>query len=77
MDPIEQEYIELITQLQACADKCKELSVRSIKSAQPASMTRYAGDPRGLSISTTHIETAMLWIANARPQGETVPGDGR
>jgi len=51
----EQKWLELITQMQTSLE-----IINAIK-AQP----QWA-DPRGLAVAATHLETAMLWVANAR-----------
>ncbi len=51
--------LDLITTLHiALAD------INTIKGRQPA-----VADGRCLSIAATHLETAMLWVANARQEG--------
>jgi hypothetical protein len=51
----EAQWIELITQMQLALEK-----INAIKAAG-----QWA-DPRGLAVAATHLETAMLWVANAR-----------
>ena len=68
MGDIQQEYLDLIQTMAKCLDKLKELTGRSIQSHQPQSVVRFAGDPRGLSVAGTNLETAMLWVAHSRPQ---------
>ena len=51
----EKQWFELIVEMQTTLEK-----LNAIK-AQP----QWA-DPRGIAVAATHLETAMLWIANAR-----------
>jgi hypothetical protein len=53
----EAKWIELIQAMEQCLQ-----AINSIK-AQP----QWA-DPRGLAVAATHLETAMLWVANARKE---------
>lgn len=51
----ENKWLELITLMQTVLE-----TINAIK-AQP----QWA-DPRGMAVAATHLETAMLWVANAR-----------
>jgi len=51
----EQKWIELIAQMQISLE-----IINAIK-AQPQ-----LADPRGMAVAATNLETAMLWVANAR-----------
>jgi len=51
----QQEWIELISAMEMVKQ-----ALDGIK-ANPA-----LADPRGISIAITHLETSMLWVANAR-----------
>ena len=52
----EQKWVELIGQMEVTLQ-----IINGIKAQTPA-----AADGRALSIAATHLETAMLWVANAR-----------
>lgn len=51
----EEKWIQLIQAMQLTLD-----AINGLK-AKP----EYA-DPRGLAVAATHLETAMLWVANAK-----------
>lgn len=51
----ENNWLELITAMQVMLD-----TINGLK-AKPD-----VADPRGLAVAATHLETAMLWVANAR-----------
>ena len=53
----EAKWVELIQAMEQCLQ-----AINTIK-AQP----QWA-DPRGLAVAATHLETAMLWVANARKE---------
>jgi hypothetical protein len=51
---VEQEVVALVIAMQACLEK-----IQSLKESQ-------ALDARSLAVAATQLETAMLWVANAR-----------
>lgn len=68
MDELQQEYYQLIVRMTECLQAIQQLGARTIQSRQPAAVVRPAGDLKGLGYAAQYLETAMLWVANARPQ---------
>jgi hypothetical protein len=51
----EQQFFDFVCQMQVVLD-----GINALKT-----IPEFA-DPRGLAIAATHMETAMLWVANAK-----------